>query len=808
MTTLLSDLRLSMRTLRGSPGFTLGVIATLALGIGANTSIFSIVEAVLLRPQPYRRAERLVQVWATDERRGVRRDVASFPDFEEWRERSRSFDGLAAFTTRGVILSGEEHAEMVPALQASPGFFETLGVSPAKGRGFRREEEVPGAMRIAVLSDGLWKRRFGGRPDILGRTIRVNEETRTIVGVMPAGFRFSPDSPEQIYTPLERDPNRGHGFLRVVGRLGDSASVSSAGSELSAIARGIAEQHPGSNRGVGVSVVPLTQGLVGDAGKGLWLLLGVVALVLLIACTNVANLMLARTTTRHREMAVRVALGAGRGRILRQFLTESALLALCGGAVGLLIAIWVLPLLVALLRQNFSIPRLETAGIDASVLGFTLLLSLATALLFGAAPALAATGADPNVSLSEGGRSVTAGRGKRRFRGALVITETALALFLLAGAGTLLKALLVMRATAPGFRSDNLLVVDLFLPRAKLESESERRRFGEELLSEVKRMPGVSSAALVADLPLGGGEDSLQFGIPGKQGPQPEGAFHARFNIVSRDYFKTMGIPVLSGREFLERDSTDPAGVVTINQSAARTFWPGEDPLGRRIELPLDGGRTLGLSVVGVVGDVRQSGLGTAPQPEIFLAPMQSTPAWPWLVLVVRTVSAPEALAPAVRSVAAAIDRDVPLLGQVRSMEQVLSGSLAQPRVAAVLVGLFALLAWLLSAVGLYSVVAYSVAQRTHEIGIRMALGARPGQVLRLVIGQGMGLTLTGIAIGLSAAAAGAGLLEHAALGVGGRDPWAFCAVALLLALVALLACYLPARRAAQVDPLVSLRYE
>jgi putative ABC transport system permease protein len=804
---LIQDVRFGARMLRKEPGFTAVAVLTLALGIGANTAIFSVVNAVLLRPLPFPLAGRLVLIWATNTETGRTEDVASYPDFADWKAQSKSFEGMAAFTTRGTTLAGGAQAETVAALQATPGFFEVLGIRPALGRTFRSEEGEPGAPHVALLSHGSWKRRFAGRADILGQTVRVEEGTYTVIGVMPPDFKFSPGEPEQIYTPLVRDPSRSHGFLRVVGRLRPHVRIAAAQAEMDVITRRLAKQYPKSNAGVGARIVPLVNAMAGTARTALLILLGVVAIVLVIACTNVASLMSARAAARQKEFTVRAALGAGRKRLMQQLLTESTLLALAGGAFGLLLANWGTRLLVALLAKNFPIPRLENTHTDGWVLGFTLALSLATGVLFGSVLAVPAASPDLNEVLRESSRTATAGAGGKRTRGILVIAEVSLALILLAAAGLLLKNLLVLRGTAPGFVTENLLTVNLRLPKNKFSNTTERLGFFTNLLARAETLPGARSAALVANLPLGGGWDSLGFHVAGRPDPAPGDMFSANFNIVSPGYFRTMSIPVRMGREFTAQDSANAPGVIVINETAARAFWPGLDPLGKQITLPGDDDQSVTLTVVGVTGDVRQMGLGDAPQPEIFLNYAQPGPPWPWLVLVVRTARDPETLLGALKSLAQSADRDVPV-SQVRPMDEVLSGTLAQPLLYTLLLGFFAALALTLAAVGLYGVVSYTVTQRTHEMGIRMALGAERGNVVRLVLRQGLGLALAGTAIGLAGALAVTRLLTHLIPGVQPGDSLTLAAVSALLMSVALAASYLPARRGSRLDPIVTLRYE
>jgi predicted permease len=799
--TLFQDLRFAFRLLRKSPGFTAVAVLTLALGIGANTAIFSAINAVLLRPLPFASPNRLVFVWATDRQRGVKEDVSSYPNFEDWKAQSKTLESLAAFTTRSATISNGAQAEMVPAIQGTPGIFELLGVSPELGRTFRQEESEPGLSHVLILSEAFWKKRFAGRSDALGQMLRVNEEPYTIIGVMPAAFRIGRARPEQVYAPLVRDPNRGHGFLMVLGRLRKGLSIEKAQTEMSAIARRLEDAYPNQNRGVGVNIVPLVDAMAGEVKAGMLIFLGVVCLVLLIACTNVGNLMLARGASRMKEIAVRAALGAERRRILRQLLTESTVLALAGGAAGLLISYWISRALVASLKQ-FNVPRLADTHIDTRVLVFTLAVSLFTGIFFGAVFAFSAGSPKLGDALHPSSRQAIEGARGRRLRSALVVAETAMALVLLASAGVLLKSVLVMRRTAPGFQTENRLAIEFWLPRKKFSKDSRRIQFFKSVLAPAETVHGVHSAALVADLPLGGGFDSLSFHIAGKPDPAPGKPFQALFNVASPGYFATMGIPLRAGHEFSDRDATDTTPVIVINEAAARRFWPDEIPLGKQISLD-----TKLLTVVGVVGDTRQLGLGTAPQPEIFLNCMQSSPDWSWLVMVVRTDGDSPSVSAALKSAAQRVDPDVPVT-RIVSMDDVLALSLAQPELWTALLTVFAALAVVLAAVGLYGVVSHLVAQRTHEMGIRMALGANRGEVFSLVVKQGLRLTFVGTLIGIPCALGAAQLLVHLVPSVRPGDPSTLIAVSALLLSIAFAASYIPARRATRVDPIVALRYE
>lgn len=803
------DIRFGLRTMRKNPGFTAVAILTLALGIGANASIFSVVNAVILQPLPFPDSNRLVMIWGTDRDRGRLTDVTSYLNFIDWRTQSRSFDGMAAFATRSMTLSEKDGAELLNGLYVSPGFFETLGVNPAIGRTFRVGEEDPGAPQVAMLSDAFWKEHFAGRGDVLGQTLRITysatvktERTYSIVGVMPPSFHIISSGPEDVYLPLPVDPNRGHGFLRVVGRLKARATVSQANAEMNVIARQLEAQYPKYQRDAGANVMPLVTALVGDVRPGLFIFMGVVAVVLLIACTNVAHLMLARGATRQRELAVRVAVGAGRSRLVRQLLTESTLIALAGGVCGLIAANWSTPLLVAMLARNFSIPRLASTHTDVPVLVFTLAISLVTGLLFGIIPALLAVSPNLNEDLRESSRSATGSKGGGRARNALVIAETALALVLLSCAGLLLKALWQMRTTAPGFESANLVAVEYFVPQTVFRTDSQRIDFYSRVLERMNSAPNVRGAALVADLPLGGGSDGMEFHIPGKPDPSPGRGFESRFNIVSAGYFRTMGIPVRAGREFSADDQINTPGYVLINESAARMFWPGQNPIGQQIQLD-----KFSLSVVGIVGNVRSSGLAELPVPEIYLDYTQNAPSWSWLVLVARTGGDAEQLAPSIRASAASVDNRVPAV-QVRTMDEVLSRAIAQPRVFASLLGVFALLALALAGIGVYGVVSHSVAQRVHEIGVRMALGAGRGDVMMLMLRRSLIMVLAGIAIGLAGAATSAQVLKHLVRSVDHTDALTLAVVSFVLLAVAVAAAYFPARRAMQVDPVTALRCE
>jgi len=800
------DVSYALRSLRRAPAFTLAAVVTLALGIGANAAIFSIVNAVLLKPLPYADAGRLVAVWATDSHRGASRDVQAYMNFVDIRAQSTSFDRMAAYAIRNVVLSGAGGAELAEAVKMTPGLFDTLGVHVAKGRPFRDDEQHDRA-RVVILNDSFWASRFGSRASVLGETIQINDDRYTIIGVTPPGFRLGASEPEAIYLPLPVDPQRGHGFLSIIGHLKPGVSLGSAQAEANVVAGRLAAQYPGQNRYLGAFLEPLVDATVGSPRVALLVLWGVVALVLIIACTNVANLMFARGTSRQREMAVRAALGAGRSRLVRQLLTESLVLAAAGGALGLLLAGWTTSLLKRLLADTVQIPRIESAHVDVWVLAFTALAATLAAMAFGVAPALSAASPDLAGGLHESSRSATGGVRTRRLRRTLVVVETALALVLLVGAGVLLRTLLVMRSTPPGFDASKMLVSQVWLPQPRFESPARRAAYYDTLLERAGTLAGAESSALVADLPLGGAEDNMGFRIVGRPDP-PGGYFGAGFNIASAGYFRTLRIPVIEGREFTEADGPGTGDVVVINQSAAKRFWPGTSPLGQRIVLGSNGNRPdRVLTVVGVTGDVHHVGLTVPPRDEFFVNSRQTDLDWPWMVMVTRVKAAPDAMVHDMRALVASTDGSVPVL-RVTPMAEIVSSTMAEPGLYAALLGIFAGVALALAAVGLYGLLTYTVSQRAHEMGIRLALGAAPGQILQLVLREGLTLAGAGAAIGLLLAYVATRSLQGLVQGLEPGSPLPFVLVTLLLMVVAGVASVLPARRAARVDPLTSLRAE
>ncbi|HEY7289720.1 MAG TPA: ABC transporter permease [Vicinamibacterales bacterium] len=816
---LRQDLSYAVRTLIRNPGFAATAIVTIALGIGANSAIFSVVNAVLLRPLPFRGPDRLALIFTTVPPNGQLWDVSSYPDFADWRDQSRTFESMAAFAGRSMTLTIDGEAVLVQGKRVSVNMFDLLGVAPELGRGFRAGEEQPGASNLVVLSHGFWLRNFGGSRDVLGKTVRINNVLHTVIGVMPGEFHVDRGSAEQFYVPLAVDPDRRHQFLRVVGRLKPDVTFAQANGDLSAVAAVLAktyadagqsvasaptEEHESSNKGGGVKVVPMNDGLTRTARFPLLVMLGVVGVVLIVACANVAGLLLARSAARERELAVRVALGAGRGRLVRQLLTESVLIAVCGGLLGLLVADWTARGLRDVLTAQFRVPGAEAAGVDLNVLLFTAAVAIATGIIFGLFPAWASSSPHVNDSLRDGSRSITSRRAPR-LRNILVVCETALAFVLLAAAGAMLQTFLGLRATHPGFETRNVLALDLWLPPERFAELSTRVAFYDEALHRIQGLPGVRSAALVADLPLNGGSDGLGFHIVGRSDPAPNSAFSAGFNIASAGYFETLGIPVRVGRGFADTDRANALPVAIVNETAAHQFWQGESPIGHQIRLPeRDNHETL-LTVVGVCGDVRHSGLGRAPRPEIYVNSMQSTLDWSWLVLAIRTQGDAASFADTAKNTVRQVNPNVPI-ERIATLDAIVARSIAEPRIYAVLLGSFAALAVILAVIGLYGLIAYGVSQRTHEIGVRVALGAERAAIVRLVVGQGLKLAVIGAAIGVVGAIATARVWLALFEGTHTNSPLTIALVAVPMFVAAVSASYIPARRAASVDPVVALR--
>jgi len=801
------DLRYGARMLRTQPGFTLIAVLTLALGIGANTAIFSIVNAVLLRPLPYRTPDQLMQVWEQNRSKNKLHGSVAPANFLDWKGQNQSFEGMAAYDSfPSFNLTGAGEPERIQAARVSVGLFPLLGVGAIVGRTFTDEEERRGRHKVALVSHRLWQRRFGSDPGLVSRTLSLNDQSFTVVGILPPDFHFLPEEYE-IFIPLVLDgweaAARGTHPLRVVARLKEGIMLAHAQTEMDQIAHRLELEYPQSNRGVGVTLVPLREQLVGQSRRALLVLLGAVAFLLLIACANVANLLLTRAVTRRKEMAVRMALGAGRARLIRQLLTESALLAGAGGVSGWLLSLWGVQVIKTFLVQNALLPRGEAVSLDGRVLSFTLGVSLVTGLFFGLAPGLAASKTDLNVALKEGGRRASGSAHDRRFRHALVIGEVALALVLLAGAGLMIQSFLRLRRVDPGFRPENVLAADISLPNSRYQNGRQVLNFQSQLLERVAALPGVHSVGATAYLPFSGTNNSWTIEIE-RRPPLPAVEWlEAGWRPITANYFRTMGIPLLMGRDFSASDGVEAApGVAIINEAAARAFWPGEELLGSRFKLE---GRIY--AVVGVVKDVRHARLDGKAEPELYFPFSQLPITWRGMTVVARTESPPEQLAAVLRSAVQELDKDQPIYN-VRTMEDLIAKSVSRPQFHLLLLGSFAALALVMASLGLYGVMSYTVTQRTPEIGIRMAFGAQPRDALRLVLGAGLALTLIGIVIGLLVAFALTRVMDSLLFSVSATDPLTFAAVAFLLIAVALLACFVPARRATKVDPLVAMRHE
>jgi putative ABC transport system permease protein len=797
---LLQDLRYGARTLMRAPLFTGASLLCLALGIGANTAIFSMIDGVLLRPLPYAQPERLVVVWENFPARGRDRNVVAPANYLDWRAQNHVFADMATFVSASGSLTGQGEPIEVPTAFATATLFPLLGVTPLLGRTFSAAEDAPNGPTVVVLGYGIWQRVFGGRTDIINQQIMLRGVSRTVIGVLPSGFRIEGTDAE-IWTPLGLDPSvdyrkRSGRFLTSFARLKPGVTLQQAQSEMNTIGRRLAEANPDFNTGWGVTLVPMAEQVVGSVRRALLVLAGVVGFVLLIAAANVANLQLARATTRSREIAVRAALGAARGRMIRQLLTENVLLATIGGLLGLVLAYWGLEAMTALAPKGF--PRTAEITIDGWTLAFTLGVSLATGLLFGVLPAIQASKQDLQHVLKEGMRGTTLGVGAR---GALVVAQVALSLILLVGAGLMIRSFARLTAVDPGFDPEHVLTARISLPVSKYRTGAQQTAFFAALVDRVRALPSVRAAGTINWLPFGGGGSATDFWIEGR--PQPPAGQGWTIDVRGADstYFRTMGIRMLRGRTFDAAATADAPKQVVVNEAFVRTHFPSEDPLGRHILMPW--GDTLRGEIVGVVNDTKHSGLDSLARPMVFWAAVQFPSNF--MTLVARTSGDPMAVAPLVAREVHALDADQPV-ADVKPLEAYLGASVAQRRFSMALLGIFAGVALVLAAIGIYGVLAYSVAQRTREIGVRMALGAREAAVAGMVVRQGMRVVAVGIGIGVVGALALTRVLTSLLYGVSATDPVTFIGVAGALGAVALLASYLPARRAARVDPLVALR--
>jgi putative ABC transport system permease protein len=801
----LQDLRYGIRLLIKNPGFSAIAVLTLALGIGGNTAIFSVVNAVLLRPLPYPNPEQLAMVWMDNRKQGVHDDITSYPNFVDYKQQNQSFQDLAGFANYRPNLTGDGEPEELTGAVVTANFFSVLGVSPVIGRGFAPEEEQPGSDQVVVLSDGLWKRRFGGDPGIVGQKIMLSGNPHDVIGVMPPGFQFP--SKAEIWRPLALSDRlrqaRGSFWLAVVGRLRPAVTPSQAQADMDTIAARLEQDFPQQNAGFGINVVSLREQSVGGVRPALLVLLGAVAFVLLIACANVANLLLARGAERQKELAIREALGARRRRIVAQLLTESMLLAIVGGAAGLLLAFWSVDLLGTLRPAN--LPRLDQIRIDREVLAFNLVVSLLTGLLFGLVPALQASRPDLNETLKEGGRGGTGSRATQRMRGVLVVSEIALALVLLVGAGLMVRSFWELGRVDPGFNPSGVLTLRLSLPRTKYAEGKQVITFYRQLEERVEQLPGVQAVGATTSILLEKLPNSSTFSIEGRP-VEPQGQrLELPYDAVSPDYFRTMGVAVLRGREFTEQDTSDSPPVAVINETMAKRYWPDDDPIGKRFKFGDPDNKDPWINIVGVVRDTRRQGLDAPIRIESFMTHSQYTARS--MSIVVRAPGDHPALAAAVRDSIWSLDKDLPV-PEISTVDRLLSESMSQRRLSLVLLATFAGVALILAAIGIYGVISYSVHQRSHEMGIRLAMGAQSVDLIKLVLKRGVMLAAIGVGLGLGGAVILTRLMSSLLFGVSATDPWTFAVIALLLAGVALLATYIPARRATKVDPMIALRYE
>ena len=806
---MLQDIRYAARKLARTPGFTVIAAFTLALAIGATTAIFSVIDTVLLKPLPFRDPSSVVRV--TNMKNGSRM-VSSVPDFIDFRAQAKSFSALAGFANEAMNVTGGSEPERVSAARVSANFWSLLGVTPALGRAFALNEDLPTAGRVVVLSDGLWQRRFGADSRIVGKSISLDGNTYTVVGVASPGFSY-PDRPDAwvplVFGPDDLNPeSRGAHWMGVIGRLAPNVTKDQAQAEMVALTRRLEQLYPDANTGLTAAVIPLQEYMVGDVRPALYVMLGAVAFVLLIACANVANLLLVRAASRESEMAVRTALGAGSWRIVRQLVTESVLLAVVGGLGGTLLALWGVDLLLAAAPQG--VPRLEEVSVNGTVLLFTAVVTLLTGVLFGVLPAVHAARANVTGMLKDGMRGSSGGVASRRARNSLVMAEMALAVVLLVGAGLLIRSFSKLVAVDPGFRSERVVTFNIAAPDTKYGQYAQRRALVTGVVERMTRVPGVQGSAIVTGLPLNNMMMRTSAHIVGTPRPKPSERKTTDVAMVTPGYFSTMGIPIVAGRDFTDRDGSGAQVVSIVNQEFVRRYFPNENPIGKRIELGWEqdtaatgGNMTLGGEIVGVVGNVKRRGLSQEIYPETYASYMQ--PTWAAFSVVVRSTADPSSVMAAIRAQMRELDRDLPV-SELRQLSELVSASVSRPRFYTTLLGVFASIALILAAVGIYGVISYAVSLRTRELGIRIALGATGRQVSRLVLRQGVALALAGVVVGGVGALWLTRLLSKLVFGVTTSDPMTFVGVAALLTGIAAIACYIPARRAARVDPLLAMR--
>ncbi|MFL6231341.1 MAG: ABC transporter permease [Pyrinomonadaceae bacterium] len=809
MGALLQDVRYAVRVLWKQPAFTAVAVLAVALGVGANTTMFSTVDALLLRPFSFRAPERVLMIWEQNLQIGMERGSVAPANFYDMRARAHTLENFSAYYDKPFNLSEGDKPERIEGTVVSASLFAAVDARPLLGRAFTAEDEAWGKDKVVVLGHGLWRRRFGADAGIVGREVRLNGESYTVVGVMPPKFSFPPNGSE-IWKPLSFDAadaaDRGSHFLRVLGRLRDGATPEEARAELSVIARQLEQQYPETNTGRGFSVQSLNAYYTRGARPFLLVLLGAVGFVLLLACANVANLLLVRGASRQKEIAIRMAMGASRARLVRQLLTESVVLSLVGGALGVLLAVWGVALTAGSMPQSMTryIPGWENLGVNRRALLFTLVVSALTGVVFGLAPALQAVRTSFNDALKEGGRTSGA-HARSRLRSLLVVAEVTLSLVLLVGAGLMIKSFVGLAHVEPGFNPSNAVVMDLSLAGEKYDKPESRVDFYQQLLGKIASLPGVEHAGAVNILPLSHNNTSANFKVEGRTPPPKGQEPDAGWRTVSPDYTATMNIPLRRGRYLSERDDrTDAPRVILVNETFAARFFAGQEPLGQRLDFG-DAEKKGYWEIVGVLGDVRHSGLEEKIEPEVYVAHAKSP--WRGMTVVVRTKNDPVQIVSAVQNELRSVDRDQPIF-DVRTLDRVVHESIAGQRISAWMMGVFALIALLLATIGIYAVMSYAVTQRTHEIGVRLALGAQPADILRMIVGQGMLLTLVGLGLGLGSALLLAQAMTKVLYNVTATDPTTFASLSIFLTLVALAANYFPARRATRVDPMQALRHE
>ncbi len=805
------DIRYGLRMLLAKPSFTMIAVLALALGIGVNSAIFSVVNGVLLKPLAYKDPDQLVRVW--EKWGGFDQGSVAYLNFKDWRERNQSFDKMAAARWTGFNLTGGDQPERLSGRQVSSEMLSVLGVAPTIGRDFRPDEDREGANAVAIISDSLWKRRFGGDPSVVDKTLTLNDEPYQIVGVLPADFNYF--SKADVLVPIEATKERAlkerswHPGIQVLARLKPGVSLAQARADMTSIAGALGQEYPNSNKEHWVTLGSLYDALVGDVRNLLLMLLAAVSFVLLIACANVANLMLARASARQKEIAIRSALGASRLRIIRLLITESVMLAMVGGGLGLLTAYWGTGLALKALPD--ALPRVNDIKVDANVLLFTLAASLITGVVFGLAPALQASNPNLNETLKEGGRSGTGGR--QSIRKVLVVAEIAISLVLLVGSGLLIRSFIALNHVSAGFDDRNLLTFDISLSSKEYAEAPKVRRFFKEFLEKIEALPGVQSAATTDLLPLGGSDSENQFYVTNRPKPSPSELPLAMSYITTPGYLKAMSISLLQGRFFEESDTLTSAPVIVIDENMAKQYFPGEDPIGQHLSMPTGDDKAIEFQIVGVVGHVKQQNLDTTEgaivgsQMYISINQVPDEFIFPGSTLVVRASTDPSSYLSAIRGALASMGGNA-TLSNAKTMEQLRGELISDRRFTLILVGVFAALALILASIGIYGVISYSVAQRTREIGIRMALGASQRQVLRMVVGGGAKLAVIGIAIGAVGALVLTQFIRSFLFGVSPSDPLTFMGISFILACVAILASYVPARRAMKVDPNTALRYE